>query len=413
MGMGPITIFDKSALEMLSVDEACWLETHYLSNVTPLFFVETLADLEKNTARRRQSPEQIIRHLAEKTPPSAGPNVHHETLCQAELLGNYVVEMARHPIVGGGQRVQTEGKAGVFFAQAPEIMALNRWQAGAFLEVEREFAKKWRRLLSGLNLDAVYDEYRCTMSTFEAVKEEASRRVDRDGWRYTNLKLVLRNLNIPLLASKAIVARWKSMGGPRLREFAPYTAHVLTVDLFFNIAIGADLISRNRPSNKIDMAYLYYLPFCMVFVSNDNLHARTVPCFLTSEQVFIRGEDFKADLGKLNQHYSQLPEEVRERGVMSFADRPPHEGFLVTELWDKLMREDWRVKAKDIQIDGESEAKLVDHMTSLAKAARREEGSAPPLSSPADDFMLIEHSIPVRMGSWRLVSPEAEKEVSN
>ena len=94
---------------------------------------------------------------------------------------------------------------------------------------------------------------------------------------------------------------------------------------------------------------------------------------------------------------------------MSFADRPPH-GFLVTELWDKLMREDWRVKANDIQVDGESEATLVEHMMRLANAAR-EKRPVSPLSSPADDFMLIEHSIPVRMGSWRLLPPEAEREI--
>jgi hypothetical protein len=39
--MGPITIFDKSALQALSIDETVWLEAYFLSNVTPLFYVET------------------------------------------------------------------------------------------------------------------------------------------------------------------------------------------------------------------------------------------------------------------------------------------------------------------------------------------------------------------------------------
>jgi hypothetical protein len=95
MGIGPITIFDKSALQMLTVDEACWLETHYLSNITPLFFVETLADLQKTAAKRRQTPEQVVRNLAEKTPPGASPNVHHTTLCRGELLGFSEVTMDR------------------------------------------------------------------------------------------------------------------------------------------------------------------------------------------------------------------------------------------------------------------------------------------------------------------------------
>ena len=46
-GVGPILLFDKSALQSLSVDEAVWLDTFYYPVITPLFFVETLADLEK------------------------------------------------------------------------------------------------------------------------------------------------------------------------------------------------------------------------------------------------------------------------------------------------------------------------------------------------------------------------------
>jgi hypothetical protein len=58
--VGPIIIFDKSALEMLSIDEACWLNAHYLANITPLFLVETLADLQKKIARGRRTPEQVV-----------------------------------------------------------------------------------------------------------------------------------------------------------------------------------------------------------------------------------------------------------------------------------------------------------------------------------------------------------------
>ena len=45
--MGPIIIFDKSTLESLNPDEAMWLDHFFLSNITPLFFIETLPDLEK------------------------------------------------------------------------------------------------------------------------------------------------------------------------------------------------------------------------------------------------------------------------------------------------------------------------------------------------------------------------------
>jgi hypothetical protein len=58
MGMGPITIFDKSALQSLSMDESVWLDAFFLVNIVPLFYVETLADLEKEVAEG--SPQRIL-----------------------------------------------------------------------------------------------------------------------------------------------------------------------------------------------------------------------------------------------------------------------------------------------------------------------------------------------------------------
>ena len=46
---GPSLIFDKSSLESLNLDEAVLLDNFYSSVITPLFFVECLADLERPT----------------------------------------------------------------------------------------------------------------------------------------------------------------------------------------------------------------------------------------------------------------------------------------------------------------------------------------------------------------------------
>jgi hypothetical protein len=67
MPKGPIIIFDKSSLESLNLDEAVLLDNFYMSNITPLFFVECLADLEK-TIRSRSSPEQLVGSLTNRTP---------------------------------------------------------------------------------------------------------------------------------------------------------------------------------------------------------------------------------------------------------------------------------------------------------------------------------------------------------
>lgn len=82
--MGPVLIFDKSTLQGLSPNEAVWLDNFYLANITPIFFVETLADLEKEV-RKGRTPEEVVGSLAYKTPDySSKPNAHHRHLLEGE-----------------------------------------------------------------------------------------------------------------------------------------------------------------------------------------------------------------------------------------------------------------------------------------------------------------------------------------
>src|SRR2546422_918970 len=88
--MGPILIFDKSALELLSVDESVWLDTFFWCNITPLFYVEVLADLAKPAKRGRvaRTPTMIVAEIAVKTPSTGSyPNAPHHELVLADLAG--------------------------------------------------------------------------------------------------------------------------------------------------------------------------------------------------------------------------------------------------------------------------------------------------------------------------------------
>ena len=74
---GPSLIFDKSSLESLSLGEAVLMDNFYMVNSTPLFYVECLADLEKQM-RSTSTAEQLVGSLADRTPEVQGmPNVHH------------------------------------------------------------------------------------------------------------------------------------------------------------------------------------------------------------------------------------------------------------------------------------------------------------------------------------------------
>lgn len=344
-GAGPIILFDKSVLQSLSIDESVWFDTFYLPSITPLFFVEVLADLEKEI-QKGLTPEQVVGNLADKSPNGGGVNVHHHRLSVAELFGNKI-EMRHFPVIEGGRTVRTpDGKRGVVFDRSPEQAALSRWQNRQFLETERQFAKEWRQAITRIDLEHLFEHGREIIRSTRRPKDLgeakhlAASLLAKPAARY--VATYLQSLN-PESLSHAAFRRWDAFGKPPIATYAPYTAHLLLVDLFFTIALGADLIGRERPSNRIDMSYLYYLPFCMVFTSRDRLHERTAPLFLDEGQLFLHGDDLKSDLRKLDEHYAQLPNEVKQRGVMSFAHYPPTEGdFLISKLWDKLMRPDWR-----------------------------------------------------------------------
>ena len=129
--MGPITIFDKSALQALNVDEAVWFDAFFFANVVPVFLVETLADLEKEVARGK-TPEDVVGRLAEKTPTSASPNVHHRYLILAELVG-HEVEMAAIRSIRALHHARLQGRPALLPRHPPRLhLGRTREQQGRY-----------------------------------------------------------------------------------------------------------------------------------------------------------------------------------------------------------------------------------------------------------------------------------------
>jgi len=75
----------------------------------------------------------------------------------------------------------------------------------------------------------------------------------------------------------------------------------------------------NVLSNQVDIAYLFYLPFCKkLFVSNDKL-SRVLCNSVPAERSGVRvGRELKDDLRKLNQFYDKMPQQTKDQCVMKF-----------------------------------------------------------------------------------------------
>ena len=414
MSQGPILIFDKSALESLNPEEAVWLDNFFRTNITPLFFIEVLADLEKQV-RAGRTPEEIVGNLAYKTPDvQASPNAHHGTLLSAELSGLDTIPMDGRGILTGARPVTLEGSMGLMFPKTAEEEAFFRWQRREFLELERQLAKMWRLALSDVNYDEMYHFSQKWFAggkpkTLGEVKALAEAKIDRTD-QEAGLKFGMALLGIPDSMQQEVMVRWRASGKPAIREFAPYFRYIYSVDMFFYLAMAADLISRVRPAgkanNKIDIAYLYYLPFCKVFTSSDNLHERVVPFFLRADQSFVKGPELKTDLRKLDDHYSALPEEVRLRGLQDFAASPPTDtAFLVTRLWDRHLPK-WRMEEKVVLSEDLKKA-LMDLVNRIEKEAQPVNRAQPPTIAEAN-YIQMRRNVLRRKGKWQRFPPDVE-----
>jgi hypothetical protein len=395
-----------------------WLDQFFISNIPPVFFFEVLGDLQK-AGKRGRNPEQIVGNLAYKTPDmNAGPNVHHLNLLAAELSGNDKVEMDRHhPVLGHWSPVALGDQTGVMFKQTPEEEAFIRWQYHQFREFERAAAKSWRAGIKELNYQAIYDTFQPVAAaggrpkTLADVKAKADAVID-NMLPDRLLKYGLRLMGYPPKVYAAVLDRWKKSGASPIREFLPYFCYVLSVNLFFYIGMAADLITPDRPSHTVDMAYLYYLPFCMIFTSNDKLHAATAPLFITKEQTFLPGTELKAELAKLDAHYSALPESEKAKGVYHMASEPPDDAsFLITRLWDKYHPE-WRQlglgrkKAEDLKMTDEVKA----FMDELKKARPIQESSVTPQGAA---YVSMERRVRIHQGKWRRFPPEVKPDTGD
>lgn len=399
------TLFDKSFLQSLSVDESVWFDRHFMPVVCPVFYAETLADLAKEPTERGPA-EKEVSNIAAKFPEMSGyPCASHFTMAIGDLLGHPVPMDGRVPLAGG-RFVQSGDQRGIVFDESPEALAFTRWQRGEFLALERLYASSFRRALVDLDLR----EQRAALRSFgidgkvvnslDDAQAIVSGIVTGDDKRFERLRVAITFFSVPQHLHESILERWHESGRPSLPEFAPYTAFALTIELFFQVALAADLISTERPSNRMDIAYLFYLPFCQVFISGDRLHRKCAPLFMRGDQEFVWELDLKADLGRMNAHYLALPEAERERGVMKFAKGPPKTGdFLTTKIYDRFGKH-WRRKPDEIKIrDRQTEKALVDKLIAFTEST-----NTIPVPDDSDDLSLnarsLARQVHKRKGSW-------------
>jgi hypothetical protein len=184
---------------------------------------------------------------------------------------------------------------------------------------------------------------------------------------------------------------------------------MLTINIFFCLVLPTQLLRDVKASHQVDLAYLYYLPFCHVFTSRDNFHRQIVPLFLDPSQTFVNGDDLKNDLRKLDALYSALPEKELKRGLINFAAHPPEDtSFLTTQLWDKHLPR-WRDIAAmpKRERDPEEDKKLIEEINRMSDSPELKPHGEHDVDKLG--YVTIFRNVRLRKGKWQRFSEESEK----
>lgn len=368
--MGPILIYDKSFLESLNPNEAIWLDQFFITNLTPLFYIETLADLGKQ-GRDNRTPEKLVQDLASKTPRQyIFPNVYAGDLVLAELMGNSI-QMVQKPVINNLSIGETSSEELISkIEETNEEKALNRWQEGDFSTLEKDFAQKWREslpnIISDRNLNLIKNtipkglKFKSYEEIYQFTKEFL--RNEDEHILYIAQKLLHIPQNIVDIAKE----HWQRKDTQSIQVLFPYTSFVLTVEIIFYIGLISELLSRKEINNRTDTLYLHYLPFTNIFVSSDNLHKKIATLLLQDKQLFITGQELKIALKELNEYFQNLPEEKKSKGVINIASLPTDSDNLVCKIWDNYFPK-WREKKQNLEPTKEEEKELIAKINRLAK----------------------------------------------
>lgn len=296
--------------------------------------MEILGDLKKEATAGKPLPEERVKDFANKLfPMEIIVNDLYLDLVQNDLMGKGP-SLDGRPNVRMQKAVQSSsGQRGLVVDQTLEEKSIYKWKDGNFSQADKELSALWRahttqedilvKLKNKLTLDV------SGIKDFKTLDQKVTEFLTTPFGQQSFLIILLQNYKVSSTNGMDVMNRWMKQGHPPISTFAPYAFHCLRVDTLFSYGLASGLITT-RPTNKVDLEYLYYIPFGNIFTSNDKLHKNLAPLLLRPYQEFYTGVELKTDLNNIVKHLETLPiEEVRK-----YKSEPPViEGSLTAKLW--------------------------------------------------------------------------------
>jgi hypothetical protein len=325
MGMGPLLIFDKSFLEMLSPEEVFELSIFFTPVGTPVLIREIIADLRKRPKKNRM-PEDLVAALAAKMVQGHGVQpAGYRKLALYNLDGLHVPMSGQVPVDTPAPNIKLskDGK-GILIDSVPEQRMWERWAGQDFSTQDEESAAAWRKGIERINLHAVGRNWKeFTNRHFSSSRnlQELVRQVSNflDDFtfeiQHLVLSITLNLLRAPIPTRRFTESLFAAGLMPRMRDWAPYSASVTKLYLVYVVGLARGFIGP-RPTTFVDLQYLFYAPFCMVFVSADKFHRDIWPA-ASGVNSFVWGPDLKSELGTRIKETNVLLSPGEEKRIVS------------------------------------------------------------------------------------------------
>jgi len=386
--MGLTIIIDKSTFQSLSISEVIYLHNYYRPTITPILVMEIMADLKKSFDNSDQSQKRVQDFAKKLMPYNSAVNINYLEILTGELLyGN--TDFNKRPVLGNSEVVRSSsGQLGFQFKETAQEKALSRWRAGDFLKSEEELAQIWRDyttkedLLKNLkdNLKSKYP-IKDKFNDLESLNQFINDLLNSERIQSEILMWILSEFGISQDWCSHIFARWESSGSKLIKDFCLFAFHCSKVKLLFDFALRFDLIGT-RPTNLLDLQYLYYLPFCYIFTTNDKFQLKLAPFLLDENQKIIEGTDLKKDLKFLCEYCETLDD---PKDIARTRKEPPQlPASLTYQLWTQYF--DWPIKYK-LKDDKPKEyyKDKMDEYIAASKTDRKE------ILGKEPDFIVREH----------------------
>lgn len=300
-------VLDKSAFQSLSRAEHARATFGFTTNVTPVLLREILTDLTKQDPNLGLRPDECVQLLARKFLGSGGViNVDSRKLCVHDLLGASVSGDGRVLIEDFSYVTDPsdpDGPPAVWIEPGRGNLDILRWAQAEFTDRERQLAAGLRERGQAFSLEQLRGRLRAHHVLLPRPKNTmdlgtvANEILVNNALQRALVDWLVDQCGAPTLLRREVLLRWEFAQRPPLAKFAPYAHHCARVLLMLLLGMTHRLLS-DPPTNRIDAEYLFYSPFCHVFVSSDKLHKQLAPAVMWPGQRFVTTDEFRKELSR-------------------------------------------------------------------------------------------------------------------